>query len=91
MSRSRIAFGFLTALGLFVVLYGIVGPVTTGAAFAEVVVDQLGLQKEPETYNKLTMLYADLESRRGLLLSGLGVLIALPAAFGLWTTSYDRP
>jgi hypothetical protein len=84
--HSRIAFGFLTALGLFVVLYGFVGPITTGTAFAEVVVEQLGLQKEPETYSKLTMLYADLESRRGLLLSGLGLLIALPAAFGLWTT-----
>ncbi len=83
---ARIAFSFLTALGLFVGLYGIVGPTATGAAFAEVVVEQLDLPKEPETYSKLRMLYADLEARRGLLLSGLGLLITLPAAFGLWTT-----
>lgn len=89
--RVLIAFSFLAALGAFVVLYGIVGPTASGTAFAEVIVDELGLSKEPETYRKLTILYAHNETRRGILLSILGLLIALPAVFGLWTIRHDRP
>jgi hypothetical protein len=84
--RARLALGFILLVGLFVMLYGIVGPISGGAAFAEVVVDGLGLPKERETYNKLSELYADHEYRRGILTLALGLVIAVPAFFGLWST-----
>lgn len=89
--RSQIALGFLAVLGAFVFLYGIVGPVTTGAAFAEVIVDELRLPKEPDTYTKLGTLYANHETRRGTALAVLGLFISAPAVFGLWAISHDRP
>jgi hypothetical protein len=91
MNRLRLAFGFLAALGLFVALYGIVGPVTGGAVFADAVVEELGLQKEPDVYDKLTMLYANHKATGYAMLVVLGLLIALPAFFGLWATLHDRP
>ncbi len=42
-TRASVAFSFLIALGLFVFLYWIVTPVTTGTAFSETLMEQLGL------------------------------------------------
>jgi hypothetical protein len=89
--RAQNALGCLAVLGAFVVLYGIVGPTTDGAAFAEVIVDELVLRKTSDTYSTLTTLYAEHEARRGIALSVLGLFIAVPAVFGLWALHHDRP
>ncbi len=82
MARVRLVLGFLVLIGIAVIGWGLVAPVAAGSAFAEVVIDELGLPKDnPETWEKLTTLYA----RSADLTVILGLLILVLASIGLWT------
>ncbi len=88
----RIVLAFLDLLGTVVTGWGLVSPIVTGSAFAEVVIDEFGLPKDnPETWEKLTKLYAKSGERGATMMSIVGLFILVPACIGLWTTRTALP
>ena len=84
-NRARLAFGFLSpSADSPRCFWGIAGPVAIGAAFSDVMVEQLDLPSDPGTYEKIREIHADSEVRRGFMTLFLGVIITIPSAFGLW-------
>jgi hypothetical protein len=90
LADVRYALIFMLVLGVALIVWGIVGPVGTGAAFAEMAVERLGLQKEPETYTTLAMLYAEQIAGHGFADIMLGLLIVFPSGLGLWAIHKAR-
>jgi len=91
IGQARLVFGYLILVGIAMMVWGVVGPVATGAAFSEVVVDELGLPKDPETYTKLRELYSDSDGRKAILTMIVGLFILGPAAFGFRTIGRAIP
>lgn len=80
--RAQSLFGFLILLGLAVIVWGLVGPAAGGAVFSEVVIDELELPKQPETYSKVAVLFAEQDERKGIAGVILGLMILVPAGIG---------
>jgi hypothetical protein len=83
-NRVRILFVLLLLIGLFVTLFGMVGGLATGAAFADHFVPEMGLPRDPEVYSKVAGLYAESIERSSLMTFILGLVISIPAAVGCW-------
>jgi hypothetical protein len=93
-NRVRLVLGFLILIGVAVTGWGLIAPMATGSAFAEAVIDELGLPKDnPETWEKLTAIYAKSIERRAAMTSIVGLFILVPATIGLWTigANYHDP
>jgi len=89
-ARVWLALALLFAIGVVLVLWGLVGPYATGPAQADAIVGRLGLKADPETYTDLAMMLAESQLRRGYLCAATGVLIALVAGCGLYNSRH-RP
>ena len=83
INRAHLALRFLLMLGIFVMLWGFVGPSATGATFSDALVERLDLPRDPETYSKIAKIYADSESQRAPVALVLGLLIVVPAVVGM--------
>jgi len=77
----------LLAIGLAQILYGVVGPISNGAAMAEVIVERLDLNRDPDTYIEIGNILAGSATRLGIAWSAMGALIAVVAGYGLFVAS----
>ena len=86
VKQVRFALGFLLLLGAAVMVWGVFGPIARGAAFADVLVQELNLPRDPATFAKVREILFNSEIRSGVITLILGLLIAVPAALGLFAT-----
>jgi hypothetical protein len=88
--RVRLAFGFLFLVGLALMVFGMVGPYAQGPVLAEVIIQRLGLERDPDTYTDIGMILAASQQRRGFACSVVGFSILIAAGYGLYVTSDDQ-
>ena len=89
--RARYALTFLFLVGVVQVLWGIVGPYASGPTAAEVLIERLGLERDPDTYTDVGIILTESQQRRGIASAVGGFAILLAAGYGLYVTSeYDR-
>ncbi len=89
-ARVWLALALLFAIGVVLVLWGLVGPYATGPVQADAIVSRLGLEADPDTHVDVAMMLAESQQRRGYLCAATGMLIALVAGCGLYNSRH-RP
>lgn len=87
-NRVWLALAVLFAFGVVLSLWGLAGPYAEGPAQADAIISRLGLEADPETYTDIAMMLAESHQRRGYLCAATGVLIAVVAGCGLYSSRH---
>jgi hypothetical protein len=85
----RLIFRCLILVGIFMIGYGLAGPPSQAAAFSSAVMEDLGIDSNPEMFSTLCSRYQDAQSGRGFGLTLLGFLVTIPSVIGLWSIPYE--